>query len=165
MKFKPLPLIIISLATISPLVDVHLASAQMCRSRSLCTYYDRFGRPYCRVCSRTGGPTNGGFPGTLPGTIELTPALRQRLNELSAQENYAEAEKLLLPLLGQTRDLREQAGANQALGYIYAKTKRPDLATTHLKIAETLYQKLGNSQHLSEVRVQLREIQPQIRLP
>jgi hypothetical protein len=141
MKFNSLFLLIISLATVSTLINIHPASA--------------------RPCPRCGIPTR---PGTVRGGTTLPPGLILQLNPLIAQGDFAGAEKLLVEFKEQAeraQDLNGQAAANQALGDMYARMSKPDLASSHLKNAEALYQKLGNAQGSSEVQVQLRQIELQ----
>lgn len=153
MKFNSLFLPIISLATVSSLFDIHPASAQSpsvvrCPGGSRCGVYT------------PQGPVRGG--GTLPAE------LLQQLNDLKAQGNFAEAERLLLQFKEQaerTQDLNGQAAANQALGDVYTRMNKLDSASSHLINADALYQRLGNPQRSSEVKQQLGQIQlQQIRL-
>jgi tetratricopeptide (TPR) repeat protein len=141
MKFNSLFLLIISLATVSTLIDIHPASAGQCLR--------------CPVIPRSGVSR---IPGRLPEDFI------QKLKALNAQKNFAEAERLLVQFIAQaerTQDLNGQAAAHQELGDVYAKMSQPDLAASHLKNADALYQKLGNAQSSSEVRVQLRQLELQ----
>lgn len=140
MKFNSLFLLIISLATVSTLIDIHPASAQSCP-------------PRCIVIG-PGGANRGG--GTLP--VDFI----QKLDVLIAQRNFAEAERLLMQFIQQAeraQDLNGQAAAHQELGDVYVKMSNLDLASSHLQNANALYQKLGNTQSSREVRVQLRRVQ------
>jgi hypothetical protein len=145
MKFKSLflLLLIISLATISFLVDIHPAYA----ARVRCT------GSLCRIVQSNGYYRGGG---TIPSD------LLQKLNDQIIQKNFHEVERLLVQFSKQaeiTQDINGQAAANQVLGDVYTIMSKPDLASSHLTNAGALYQRLGNAQSSSEVRVQLRQIQ------
>ena len=143
MKLQSLFLMIISLATVSSLVDIHLAYAQSSKG---CT------GSYCRRIDRYGTVSGGG---TLPAE------LRQRVDYLNAQEHFDEAKILLDQFLEKTQDPDEQAAAHQALADIDARIGELDSASSHLRNAETLYQRSENSQGSNEVREQIQQLQIQ----
>jgi hypothetical protein len=100
--------------------------------------------------------------GVVRGSGTIPSPLVQQLNDLIAQENFPEAEKLLVQFLGQaerTQDLSGQAAAHEALGDVYTRMNRSDLASSHLKNAGALYQRLGNVQGSSEVQRQIQQMQ------
>lgn len=144
MKLNSLFLLIISLASVSSLVDVYPASAQRVPcTGSRCSKYTLRG-------------TVG--RGTLPSDF-----IRQ-LDFLNAQGNFAEVERLLLQFIGQaesTQDLNGQAAAHQGLADVYIRMGRSELAPIQLNSAGALYRKSGNSAGSSEVQVQLRQMQLQ----
>ncbi|GEM_PF-1434571 len=142
MKFNSLFLLVISLATVSSLIDIHPASALPCRT--------------CGGVRTRPGPVR--FPGTVP------PEVRQKVEALSAQGNFAEAERVLLQFKGQaerTQDLNGQAAAYQALADVYTRMGKSELVPSQLNNAEALYQKSGNSVGSGDVQIQRRQIQLQ----
>ena len=101
MKFNSLFLLIISLANVSSLVDIHPAYAQKQNNRG------------CKNCviNRSGAIRGGG---TIPAELV------QQSNGLINQGNFAEAERLLLQFKEQA-NLNGQAEANEALGVVYQR--------------------------------------------
>lgn len=147
MKFNSLFLLVISLATVPSLVDIHPASAQRPCPRQ---------NPRCRGIYTPNGAIRG--PGTIPAELQ------QRLDVLIAKGSLSEAQGLLVQFLQQSeskQDLVGQAAAHQALASLDVKMNNLNSASSHLKNAEALYQQSGKSELSSEVRVQLRQIQLQ----
>ena len=151
--FKLLFVLIISLATVSFLVDIHPAFALPRNSYYCygCYVIDADGKVHC--CSDSE---------PRPDSLSL----QRKLNDLdlSAQEKFTEAESQLKQFLEQkksTRDLSGRAVAHQALGDLYTIMNKPDLASSQLMNAKALYQALENSQGVSQVEAQLQEIQSQ----
>jgi hypothetical protein len=159
MKLKSFFLLILSVTTISPLVDIRAALAQ-CNWWWSCNDKYRFG-------STTGGPI-------------LPPSQIQRSNEMITQgkatvgdfmaiaydsaqkQDFATSEtryRQALELAEKTQDLDAQAAAHQGLGGVYTKIGKSNLGSSHLRNAGTLYRKSGNSQRSNEVRQQLRQIE------
>ena len=141
MKFNSLFLLVISLATVSSLINIHPASARQCLG--------------CPVATPR-GPIR--FPGRLPVDV------RQKLDALLAQGDLVGAERVLLQFKEQaerTQDLNGQAAAHQALADVYASMGRPELVPSQLNSAGALYQKTGNSAGFGDVQIQRQQIQRQ----
>jgi hypothetical protein len=146
MKFKSLFVSIISVATVSSLVEIHPASA----GRTSTPVYRCTGSS----CPVRGISTYGS--GTLP--VELL----QQVTDLTSQGNFADANEALTQFLKKAegaQDLDGQAAAHQALADIDARIGELDSASSHLRNAETLYQRSENSQGFSEVQLQQSQLQ------
>ncbi|PSB28718.1 hypothetical protein C7B82_12765 [Stenomitos frigidus ULC18] len=141
MKFNSFFLLIISLATVPSLVNIHPASAGRCLK--------------CGVI----GPT-----GSIHGRGTLPPEVSQKVDALKAQGNFAGAEGALLQFKEQaerTQDLNGQAAAYQALADVYVSMGKSELVPDQLNSAEALFQRSGNSAGFRDVQIQRRQIQLQ----
>jgi tetratricopeptide (TPR) repeat protein len=186
MKFKSFFITFLSLTTVLSLVDNHTASTQT--TQNCCQINDKrchSSHPKWGVCRCVGsncpvyniaGTTGSTWIpyGSLLETLEDQIAQNKAtvgdyllLGYVRAQQgNFTEAETLYSQALGlaeTTKDLDGQAAAHQGLGGIYARIGNKAEAFNQLNSARSLYQRLVNSQHLDEVRVQLRQMQLQQR--